>query len=393
MIATDTLQALLTQTMLVDARYKSQRNATGERFNIFQILDVQSAEVRTHSAFLAELLKPNGTHGLGGLFLKLFIQSLGIADLDVEGARIEIEKHVGTITEDYLSGGRIDICIFPKSGRPIFIENKIYAADQKYQLLRYHNYDPSAKLIYLTLDGAEPGKHSTGGKVAAESIQAISYSADIIAWLDACRKEAVMQPLVRETITQYINLLKALTGQSTNKLMTEEIKQLLLRSPEHLAGAQNLGNAFNEIRAEVQRAVHEELNSALNRVLKGLVPQPEKNIFMQYRGYDVKFSHDTDGTGYFWGFPAYDQNGKGGICKRTEFDEFISFLRTLDGRFRRSDWWAGWISPPGFTKVENCSAQQLLRLTSIEARQELAAKTAKQAGDCIEKLMQKFGSQ
>ena len=387
MVETDTLHALLTQVILVEGRYKTQRDATGERFNIFQILNVQTNEVRTHSAFLAELLNPKGSHGMGSQFLELFIQSLGLSDFKANGATIEIEKHIGTISPDGLSGGRIDVCISQASGRPVFIENKIYAADRQNQLLRYHNYDPSAKLIYLTLDGAEPCEFSTGGAVAADSVQAVSYSADVVAWLEACRKEAAMQPLVRETITQYINLIKKLTGQNANQLMTEEIKQLLLRSPEHLAGAQNLGNAFNQIRAEVQRELVEELN----RAFKTIIPLWDNKVIMQYHGHEVKFAHDIDGTGYFWGFPAYDQKGKGGICKRSEFDEFYSFLRTIDGKFKRSDWWAGWINPPGFTKIENCSAQQLLALTLVDARQELAATTAKQALYCIEQLQQRFG--
>lgn len=36
--------------------------------NIFQILNIARAEIR-HSNFLAWLLDPNGTHGLGRLFL------------------------------------------------------------------------------------------------------------------------------------------------------------------------------------------------------------------------------------------------------------------------------------------------------------------------------------
>lgn len=387
MAETETLHALLTQAILVEGRYKSQREASGERFNIFQILNVESNEVRTHSAFLAELLKPNGSHDMGARFLELFIHALGLPDFTPEGAAIEIEKHIGTISADGLTGGRIDICIFPKAGRPVFIENKIYAADQQNQLLRYHNYDPNAKLLYLTLDGAEPGDFTTSGAVAAGSVQSVSYARDIVAWLEACRKEAAMQPLVRETITQYINLLKKLTGQNTNHLMTEEIKQLLLLSPEHLAGAQQLGNAFNQLRADVQRNLVEELN----QVFKAIMPQWDNKVILHYQGYEVKFAHDMDSSGYFWGFPAYDQKGKGGICKQSEFDEFYSFLRTIDGNFKRSNWWAGWINPLGFTKVENCTAQQLLKLNSPEARQELAATTANQALYCIEQLQQRFG--
>ena len=37
--------------------------ATGEHFNIFQILRIGHLEVKTHSPILAELLNPKGRHG------------------------------------------------------------------------------------------------------------------------------------------------------------------------------------------------------------------------------------------------------------------------------------------------------------------------------------------
>ena len=43
----------------------------GTRFNIFHILGVSHYE-NTHSTILAELLNPEGTHGLHNSFLKLF---------------------------------------------------------------------------------------------------------------------------------------------------------------------------------------------------------------------------------------------------------------------------------------------------------------------------------
>ncbi len=41
------------------------------------------------------------------------------------------------------------------------IENKIYAGEQKNQLLRYHNAYREGKLLYLTLFGDESEQHKT----------------------------------------------------------------------------------------------------------------------------------------------------------------------------------------------------------------------------------------
>ena len=57
------------------ARHEELRKR-GESFNVFDILGLSTNEVRLHSAFLAELLNPNGTHGLGSQFLFAFIINL-----------------------------------------------------------------------------------------------------------------------------------------------------------------------------------------------------------------------------------------------------------------------------------------------------------------------------
>ncbi|UOQ51744.1 PDDEXK-like family protein [Hymenobacter cellulosivorans] len=386
----NTLQSLLSQVMVIEARHRSQAQVTGEQFNIFRILGLESAEVRTHSAFLAELLSPRGSHGQKELFLNLFVQQIGLPEFDTATATIEIEKHIGFINESSLEGGRIDICIFPKGGYPIFIENKIYTGDQKNQLLRYHNYNSEAKLIYLTLDGSEPGEYTTGSSIPPEAVQALSYATGIISWLEACRKEAAMQPLVRETITQYINLLKGLTGQSTNKMMTDEVKKLILQNKDSVASAQNIRNAFNQIRSEVQTALCEDLINGFRM----LIDLPADRLLFTYKGYNVKFKWDKDGSyDFYYGCIVYDQDGKGGVCKRGELDELAADLRAMNSNFKRTTWWLGWITPPGFTKVDNCSAQFLFELSTPEGRQELVAKTMKEAQSYLNQLLQKYGQQ
>src|SRR5437660_12720896 len=81
--------------------------ATGEQFNIFQILRVGHLEVTTHSPILAELLNPKGRHGQGAAFLRLFLARFKIGGFDVERAKVNMEYHIGAITDK--SGGRIDI--------------------------------------------------------------------------------------------------------------------------------------------------------------------------------------------------------------------------------------------------------------------------------------------
>ena len=234
--------------------------ATGERFNIFQILGIGHREVITHSPILGELLNPKGSHGQGPIFLKLFLTYLEKnfqihADFDLKSAKVDLEYSIAKIDER--SGGRIDILISDSSGSPIIIENKIYAADQDNQLERYRTYRQKAYLLYLTLDGKLPSNYSVGD---LEKIQCkcVSYEKDILTWLKECRKEAACLPNVRETITQYINLIKDLTNQSTN--MNDDLIKKIVNNPENLAAFFELTNQEQAVKSNLAGQLYEKFD-------------------------------------------------------------------------------------------------------------------------------------
>ena len=220
-------------------------HAQGDRFNIFEILSVGSLEVGTHSPYLAEFLNPKGGHGLDARPLTAFIRLFNL-ELDPATTRVSQEYYLGPVTSE--SGGRVDLVLEDKAGRQVAIENKLYAADQTNQIARYQKGLPKAKIIYLTLDGRSPGDNTTS---APKSIISLSYARDIITWQEECRGQAASAPLVRETITQYINLLKRLTNQSTNTRMSEQIVQSLLSSEQNLAAYNELVRTQNAVRTAI----------------------------------------------------------------------------------------------------------------------------------------------
>ena len=252
---------LLQQVTTLNNHYKKINQLTGENFNIFRILKLEASEVRLHSAFLASLLDPKGQHGQKHIFLKLFIDRFCFkqAPIDLESCTVEIEKHTGFISANGVEGGRIDIVISDKFGHHIIIENKIYAGDQNNQLTRYYNYSPNADLIYLTLYGKEPSKGSCGDLINNTHFKCYSYKSDILQWLEACRKEVAVYPIVRESITQYINLIRHLTNQTVNHNMQEELNQLLISNLEaSFIISDNLDNSlikvFDDFAKELQEA-------------------------------------------------------------------------------------------------------------------------------------------
>src|SRR5690606_2556402 len=122
-------------------------------------------------------------------------------------------------------------------GNEIFIENKIYAVDQKNQLLRYYNRNERAHLFYLCLEGGVVNEVSCGHLEKGKEFKVITYKKEIIEWLNDCKKEAVSHPILRESIAQYINLIKYLTNQTINETMNKEIIEVLIKDKEALSAS------------------------------------------------------------------------------------------------------------------------------------------------------------
>ena len=169
----------------------------GERFNMFDACGVNHYET-THSAIIASLLDPKGSHGQGSLFLEEWLQVLCIDGL-IEPSDAKV------VTEFTTCNGRIDILIEDNQNHSIIVENKIYAQDQQEQLKRYDDYAQMAyghgnyQIVYLTLFGTEATSQS-GDTV--QYVQA-SYSRDIVGWLSKCIEKCATLPLIRETLIQY----------------------------------------------------------------------------------------------------------------------------------------------------------------------------------------------
>lgn len=261
--------ALLAQTRTVVKHQRELERITGEHFNLFNILRIGHYEVSTHSPILGDLLNPGGTHGQGAVFLELFIQQVfthpdivnrdGLERFTVEGARVELEKSLGARTET--DGGRLDILLTDRSGNQIAIENKIYAAEQDNWVTRYRSgLQPGAPLIYLTLK-RESAKMDDVSK--ENPLILLSYHSDIIAWLEACRKEVATVPVVRESLTQYLFLVRKLTHQNTARRMNQELIAPVLTSADTLEAFFALRDADTAIRGAIIQGLAERLESRL----------------------------------------------------------------------------------------------------------------------------------
>lgn len=325
------------------SRYELISTLTGENFNVFRILKLESSEVKLHSAFLAELLSPKGSHGQKDIFLELFINMFCFKKNPIETHTCEavVELHTGFLNEDKTKGGRIDIIITDRHNHQIIIENKIFAPDQDKQMLRYHTYNNKADLFYLTLDGKSPPAESAANLKENIDFRCLSYRYNIIEWLEACRKEVSIYPIVRESITQYVNLIKYLTGQTINNSMEKELRTLMKHNIEaSFIIKNNLDSALNELLKEYTHQL-EEVCISLELKCSNLV-----NFNERYSGFWIwkdkwQFANI--------GFQFTNHNNRElvyGICVKGELgpDNFPPDLRTKindisDNSTKNDAWW------------------------------------------------------
>jgi hypothetical protein len=289
----------LIQGLQISKHHKEISRLSGENFNIFKMLKLETKEVRLHSSFLAEFLNPKGTHGQGDLYLNLFIEIIRkrkhkeekISHFHVKSTTVEIEKYIGKINEDKTEGGRIDILLTDENSQHIIIENKIYAGDQNKQLLRYHNFDKNALILYLTLEGAKPSEESTDNQVNKSHYLAISYENEIIQWLEACKKESVSLPIIRETLSQYINLLKHLTKQTVEDTMSKEIEELIYNNPDYVESIELFSGVLDNIVKDTTKKFKNKIDELF-----------DDSSLLEFKDISLQPSQGEDCDGLYFGY-------------------------------------------------------------------------------------------
>ena len=270
------LESILAQVRVLKAKHDKRAKITGENFNVFSILDRERYEVTTHSAIIAELLNPQGSHSQRTLFLKLFLKQLEPiilnsssesskrlksflerlkptirgaslfqacslklflkrlkptinASNELTGFKVRTEKFIFDPVEE--KKGFLDIVI-ESDDAYILIENKIDTADAEGQLEKYCKHieeiEKNTKaLLYLTPEGKKPNNLTLYDK-GEIALECLSYKDFIIKWLDNCIKEVYRIPQIRETLHQYQMTVKKLTGQPINRRYAMALKDILL---------------------------------------------------------------------------------------------------------------------------------------------------------------------
>lgn len=394
-IDSEKLISLLREVDRTRLEHELAARLTGENFNVFNILRLSDSEVRTHSAFIAELLDPKGSHGQDCLYLKLFLRMLNINEVAfmAEGAKVFVEHSIGKVDPQKATCGRIDIILVDKHCHHIVIENKIYALDQDDQLLRYHVAFPDAPIYYLTLNKDNPSGESLGltpltrdyvilgERMKVLNVECVSYREHILHWLEDCYKASVSLPVIRETIFQYENLIKKLTNQACGDKMKEKIIAIITEHPELADAVSAMGEAWDTIFMKVKTDCQTKM-----QCIRKTIPINDRISIL--RSYDVSDRAD----GVWIGFRVFKSDNTNDAaddeaCKYSEILKNIDQSRTT----RVFPYWnIGLFNPAPFGPkdgFENLPKADIISLyKSEESLNGFVAKLVKQAEDVTEKL-------
>ena len=150
------------EAFVVDNQELEQLESLLAEFNIFEAVGAVQQELR-HSDFLAFLLDPSNSHGLGDTFLKRLLKRvlIGFSNPPLSAVEIDVaDLHEAVVWREWR---HIDILIHdPATKLVCAIENKVGSAEHSGQLHRYRETvlaefpDHSKIFVYLTPEGDTP---------------------------------------------------------------------------------------------------------------------------------------------------------------------------------------------------------------------------------------------
>ena len=367
------MQSSNTRRMLERAAglYERYGSAESEDFNIFSVLRAESDEVNLHSRFLAALLRQRRSRGASLRNLEDFLQSVvDIDDFRLDGVEVERERH------------GIDILVFNDFSRQaVVVENKIRAPDQPRQLARYAESMENEgyrepRLLYLTLDGSDPDEGSADGR----AVTSVSYR-KVIPWLERCQERAYDNPALRESVAQYIHLIRKLTGTDLKGAYMTALKDLILEN-NNLVLVHDLSEAMFEAKVSLFTRFWMEIDTAVRECIHDLPEKTkdsvsEKDIRMFLRRQRGEHYH---GLYYSFGDGASLAIEVGrymyfGVCcykpeRKKEYGRLKDMLQELDGNAGPDDWgpWSQW--DPREVNYKSPERSHLEMLVDDEARAE-----------------------
>jgi len=238
--------------------FKKEYEAERKGFNIFRALHKEHDEKYLHSRFISYLLSPTSKHGMGDLYLKLFIETLSTEYLDL--CKFNIDNCTVRPNEEK-KGEFKDIDILIRNDtQAIVIENKIFADDSIHDVTEEEkqsieisaqendnfNQNTSEKGkqhqldTYCIIMGKEIGEKNVIAiyltpyerdpsiSIQHKPLINIYYHNEIIKWIDKCI-QITDNGFLKEVLYQYKAVVRSFTS---NLKRVGELKKLIGKNIE-----------------------------------------------------------------------------------------------------------------------------------------------------------------
>ena len=251
------IERLLMEVNAISIKYDFMYRKTGEYFNVFDIVGIGSKEVRI-CRLIKELIDPKGCHCQGTIYLRLFMEHV----LHINEVFTEKDyQNVRIAKEDIIDANRrIDLTI-EIAKKFIPIEVKIKAKEQKNQCKDYAEKAVGANLYYLTLDGHAPSVYSTGEEQLNQKISLISFSVEILEWLEECLKITAAQRLtpISEILRQLIEVIRRMTNRMGED-KEKEVVAVISESRKNIESAVMIEQSLKQAKITMIKKVMSELD-------------------------------------------------------------------------------------------------------------------------------------
>lgn len=281
------LEFFLEELNIIRKKYE-EIDRQKEQFNVFTILRDEHDEVKLHSRFISSLLSLKRKHRY--YYLDNFLQEIDSRFL-YDNTSLEVYPSYNSKNE-YKD---IDILLIDRTTQhALIIENKIYARDSNHvkegQLEKYYRIiaeeesikEENIEVFYLTLDGHYPSESSifTSKKYPQlkEKLCCITYPNEIKNWLKRCAREVYNEPFQRETIIQYLKLIKNMTNDVDIEERLE-IKQIIGESQNNLKSAKLLIDNIKHIHWHTISEFWDNLANSLKEKGFEILTQPQAEDF------------------------------------------------------------------------------------------------------------------
>ena len=276
------VERLLMEVNAISTKYDFMYKKTGEYFNVFDIAGIESDEVRI-CRLIKEFIDPKGCHCQGTIYLRLFMEYV----LHINEVFSEKDYQQAYVAKEYIidANRRIDLVI-KIANKFIPIEVKIYAGEQANQCKDYVGKAVGANLYYLTLDGHAPSVYSTGEEQLNEKISLISFSVEIVEWLEECLKITAARRLapISEILRQLIEVIRRMTNRMGED-KEKEIVTIISESRKNIESAMMIEQSLKQAKIAMIKKVMSELDRRILDIL-GLKDRS--------RDYDYDYEYDCE---------------------------------------------------------------------------------------------------